>query len=103
MTSLNKLLANKYFWSLVLAALLGYFLIMEYTKPDLHNLNKTVNYYNNSIPMSETVISEKLKDPNTLEQEMINNMVTTTKTNHPQLTPRYHPLLPNSAGSSLVE
>ena len=57
MTSLNKLLANKYFWSLVLAALLGYFLIMEYTKPDLHNLNKTVNYYNNSIPMSETVIS----------------------------------------------
>ena len=58
---------------------------MEYTKPDLHNLNKTVNYYNNSIPMSETVISEKLKDPNTLEQEMVNNMVTTTKTRACQL------------------
>ena len=31
MTSLKKLLANKHFWSVLLAVLLGYFLIMEKT------------------------------------------------------------------------
>ena len=103
MTSLKKLLANKHFWSLLLAVLFGYFLIMEYTKPNLRKLDRNAKYYNNSIPTSEVVISEKLKDPNTLEQEMVNNMIDTTKVNQPQLTPRYHPLLPNSVGSSLVD
>jgi len=103
MTSLDKLLSNKYFWSFGLALVLAICLMMEYRKPNLRNLNKNVKYYDNLTPTSEVVISDKLKDQNTLEQEMVNYMIETTKQEHPQLTPRYHPLLPNSAGASLVE
>ena len=103
MTGLNKYLFNKHFWSLVLAILLVVCLAMEYRKPNLRNLNKNVRYYNNEQPTSASVISERLKDPNTLEQEMINMMITTANVDHPKLTPRYHPLLPNSAGATLVE
>ena len=105
MTEFNKLISNKYLWSLVLATLLGYCLIMEYSKPTLHNHNhnQNVRYYDSVKPTSKVVISDKLQDPNTLEQEMVNTMKATTSTYQPQLTPRYRPLLPNSAGASLVD
>jgi len=103
MSGIDKFFSNKYFWSLVLAIILVICLIMEYQKPNLHNLNKNVRYYDNQEPTSKVIISEKLKDPNTLEQEMVNNMNEENKKDHPKLSPRYHPLLPNSAGASLVE
>ena len=103
MTGLNKLLLNKHFWSFVLLTILVVCLFLNYLKPNLRNLNRSANYYNSSNVNSNVVISDRLKDPNTLEQEMVNKMITNTKMDHPKLTPRYHPLLPNSAGATLVE
>ena len=107
MTEFNKLLSNKYFWSLVLAFVFGYCLmeliIMEYSKSSPSNLNNSVRHYNNLKPTTKKAISKNIKEENTLEQDMVNKMIATSKLNHPQVTPRYHPLLPNSAGSSLVD
>ena len=103
MTGLQKLLSNKYLCSLVLVGFLVLCLVTEYSNPNLRNLNKNVKYYNNLNSTPNVVISDRLKDPNTLEQEMVNNMIQTTKIDAPRLSPRYHPLLPNSAGASIVE
>jgi hypothetical protein len=76
---------------------------MEYSKPNLHNLNKKANYYRSSPSPSRPVISKKLKQENTLEQDMVNKMLAKTNVESRKLSPRYQPLLPNSAGASLVE
>ena len=103
MVSLNKLLSNKYFWSFVLAAILVICLVMEYTKPNLHNLNRDATYYDESELSSDVVISNKLKRSDTLEQDVVDDMVSSTQMDYPRSSPRYHPLLPNAAGSTLVE
>ena len=102
MTRVTNYLSNKYFWLSVLVTILVACLIVEYAASSPRNL-KNINYYNNSQPSPNAVISEKLKDPNTLEQEMVNTMHATTNINQPRLSPRYRPLLPNSAGASLVD
>ena len=103
MTELNKLLSNKHFWSLVLVILLGFCLITEYKKPTPIIINKPIKSYSNLKATPKNGISQKPKNTTTLEQDMVNKMITTSKMNHPKVTPSYHPLLPNSAGASLVD
>ncbi len=103
MTELNKLLSNKHFWSLVLALILGYCLITEYKKPTPIIINKPIKNYSNVKSTCKNTVSKEPKNTTTLEQEMVNKMVTTSQMNHKKVTPSYHPLLPNSAGASLVD
>lgn len=100
---LNKLLSNKYFCSFVLAAILVIYLVMEYTKPRLQKFDREATYYDGSELSSDDVISDKLKKSDTLEQDMVEKMVSSTQIDYPRSSPRYHPLLPNAAGSTLVE
>ena len=95
---------NNCLFVVLLSVVLLVYLFSEYFKTNLiwykycsmiiHNLKQE---------STDNVISERLKDPNTLEQEMVDNMYETTSSEHPRLTPRYQPLLPNMAGASLVE
>ena len=95
-------LFNNHLVAVLLSVILLVYLFSEYSNPNLHNIN-TIQDYTNSIQGSNNVISERLKDPNTLEQEMIDNMYQTTSSEHPRLSPRYQPLLPNMAGASIIE
>ena len=103
MNVLNNLISSKYFFSVLLGIVLLVYIISQSLQPNLHNLNKNDVYYNNLKPTSEVVISNRLKDSDTLEEDIVNNMAVSIKEEHPRVTPRYHPLLPNSAGASLVE
>jgi hypothetical protein len=91
------------FFALFLGTILVAYLFTEYSKPNFNTLNKDVQYYDNLKPTTDLVISDKLKDPNTLEQEMVNNMVAITKSDYPRYTPRYQPVLSNSLGSTDIE
>ena len=88
----------------LLFALVAFEIIRKSMKPDLNNINKKIAYYDNFIPTSERVISEKLKKNNTLEQDMVNIMKQTKMANdYPRRSPRYQPIAPNIAGSSQIE
>ena len=96
-------LLNNHIFSIILGTILLIYLFTEAYESHGQYLNKKINYYNNFKPTSEVVISQKLKNSNTLEQDMVDNMMTATVSDHPRLTPRYQPLLPNAAGAALVE
>ncbi len=88
----------------ILFALVAFEIIRKSMKPDLNNINKKIAYYDNFLPTSERVISEKLKVNNTLEQEMVNIMKQTKIANdYPRRSPRYQPIVPNIAGFSQIE
>ncbi len=78
-------------------------IIRKSLKPNLNKINKNIKYYEKTNSNSNVILSNKLKDSNTLEQEIVNRMVTVVRNDTPRQTPRYQPLLANSAGSSQVE
>ena len=68
-----------------------------------NNLNKNVQYYNNLKPSSNVVISDRLKESDTLEQEMVENMVPVVDQQAVSESPRYQALLPDLAGTSQLD
>ena len=103
MSVLNNLISSNYFFSVLLGIVLLVYIISQLLQPNLHTLNKNDIYYDNLKSTSNIVISERLKDLNTLEEDMVNNMVGACKIDHPRYTPRFQPVLPNSAAACLVE
>ena len=88
----------------LLFGLVAFEIIRKSMKPDLKNIDKKIAYYDNFMPTSEKVISDKLKKNNTLEQDMVNLMKQTKMANdYPRRSPRYQPIAPNIAGSSQIE
>ena len=88
----------------LLFGLVAFEIIRKSMKPDLNNINKKISFYDDFMPTSERVISEKLKINNTLEQDMVNIMKQTKMANdYPIRSPRYQPIAPNIAGSSQIE
>ena len=87
----------------IVFALVAFEVIRKSVKPDLNNLNKKVQYYNNLIPSSDVVISDRLKESNTLEQDIVENMVPVTNKEIVSASPRYQALLPDLAGASTVD
>lgn len=96
-------LLNNHIFTIILGTILLIYLFTESSVPKGHYNYDNINYYNNLDNTSKAVISEKLKNSNTLEQEMVYNMMESTVSEHPRLSPRYHPLLPNVAGAAMVE
>ena len=86
----------------IIFALVAFEIIRKSLKPDLDNIDKDIQYYNN-IGSNPDVLSDKLKTSNTLEQEIVANMASAPGNNPPGQPPRYQPLLADSAGSSQVE
>tara|TARA_B100001093_G_C26770257_1_gene989810 strand:+ start:1008 stop:1469 length:462 start_codon:yes stop_codon:yes gene_type:complete len=70
---------------------------------DLNNVSKELQYYDNSKSFSNIVISERLKDSDTLEQEIVKNMVPISQPHFIPESPRYQALLPDLAGTSQVD
>lgn len=70
-----------------------------------NNLNKDVQYYNNLKPSnSDIVISDRLKESDTLEQDMVENMMPSV--DQQLATPvsaRYQALLPDLGGASQLD
>lgn len=87
----------------ILFALVAFEVIRKSLKPNLSNIDKTIQYYNNTESNADVVISDKLKVLNTLEQNMVANMEAVSGNNHLSQTPTYQPLLAESAGSSQLE
>ena len=102
MSTLDKYLSNKHFWAFALGSILIICLILEFSGSKSKKVSKNTLYYNNSQPTSKHIISDRLKDPNTLEQEMVNHMISSSKIDYPSNTARYQPLLPNLETSTLV-
>ena len=70
---------------------------------DPNNLNKNMQYYNNLKPSSNVVLSDRLKESNTLEQEMVENMVPSVEQEQVPVSARYQALLPDLAGTSPLD
>jgi len=88
----------------IIFALVAFDVIKKSLKPNLNDVDKNIQYYNNNIlSNTEIVLSDKLKNSNTLEQDMVSKMSTVSGNNPPGQTPRYQPLLADSAGSSQIE
>jgi hypothetical protein len=86
----------------ILFVLVAYEVIKKSAKVDKNNINKNTKFYN-SPPTSENIISEKLKKPYTLEQEMVDKMVPVVKHSPKVLSPRYQALLPDLTGTSSID
>jgi hypothetical protein len=86
----------------IIFALVAFEVIRKSLKPDLNNLDKNIQYYNN-IPNKNIVISNKLKNSDSLEQEMVNNMKSIVGFNYLNSIPKYKPVLSNSVKSSQIE
>ena len=87
----------------ILFALVAFEVINKSLHPQLSNINKNIQYYNNTESNKNTILSDKLKSSDTLEQDMVSNMNTIIGNNHLNRVPTYQPLLADSAGSSQVE
>lgn len=86
----------------IIFAIVSYEVIRKCMKQDPKNLNKNVRFYDNLTSNSDIVISEKLKESTTLEQEMVENMVPlVTPDSSP--TPRYQAVLSNVDGTAPVD
>ena len=87
----------------IIFVIVAFEIINKSLTPNPSNINKDVRYYSNTKSNTNVILSDKLKDSNTLEQEIVDKMVTITKQNTPGQSPRYQPLLADSAGSSKIE
>ena len=87
----------------IIFALVAFEVIKKSLKPNLNDVDKNIQYYNNILSNADVVLSDKLKNVNTLEQEMVSKMVPVSGNNPPGQSPRYQPLLADSAGSSQLE
>lgn len=88
----------------IIFAIVAYEIIKKSTIiTDLNSINKEVLYYNNSKPSSNMVISERLKESDTLEQEMVKNMIPITDQHFVPESPRYQALLPDLSGASQID
>ena len=86
----------------IIFLIVAYEVIRKSMKQNPKNINKKVRFYGNS-QSNSTVISEKLKESNTLEQEMVSKMVPTIKRDEPNPTPRYQALLPDLTGTAPID
>lgn len=86
----------------IIFLIVAYEVIRKSMKQNPKNINKKVRFYGNS-ESNSTVISEKLKESNTLEEEMVNKMVPLIKRDPPNPTPRYQALLPDLTGTAPID
>ena len=86
----------------ILFILAAYEVIRKSANVNINNINKNTQFYN-SAPTSETIISDRLKNSYTLEQEMVDNMVPVVKHPPKLLSPKYQAVLPDLTGTSEVD
>jgi len=86
----------------ILFVLVAYEVIKKSAMVDSNNINKNTKFYN-SPPTSENIISDKLKNSYTLEQEMVDKMVPVVKHAPKLLSPRYQALLPDLTGTASID
>jgi len=86
----------------IIFALVAFEVIRKSLTPNLSNIDKNIQYYNNSTSNADVVLSDKLKKTNTLEQEMVSNMESVVGNNIGQ-SPRYQPILADTIGVSNLE
>ena len=86
----------------IIFALVAFEVIRKSLTPNLDNIDKNIQYYNNSTSNADVVLSDKLKKSNTLEQEMVSNMESIVGNNIGQ-SPRYQPILADTIGVSNLE
>ena len=87
----------------IIFALVAFEVIRKSLTPNLDNIDKNIQYYNNnSTSNADVVLSDKLKKSNTLEQEMVSNMESIVSNNIGQ-SPRYQPILADTVGVSNLE
>jgi len=89
----------------ILFALVGLDVIRKSLIPDLNDISKKITYYDNLEPVAAAdVISDKLKNSNTLEQDIVQNMnLASMSEDRPQSSARYQPILPDLIGASNLE
>ena len=87
----------------IIFAIVAFEVIKKSLRQTPENLDRKVNFYSNTETNSNVVISENLKDSNTLEQEIVKNMASVVSNDPPGQTPRYQPLVADIAGSSQIE
>jgi hypothetical protein len=100
MSVLNRLVAL--FLGIIL---IGYLLTETVNQPDLSKSNDVPRYETSEV-ISNNEVSYKSNNEDskdTLEQEMVDSMKNIPTINEQNLSPRYQPLIPNSAGASLVQ
>ena len=86
----------------IIFVLVTYEILRKSANVNKKNIDKKVKFYN-SPPNSSSIISDKLKESNTLEQEMVSQMVPPVTKNTLLPTPRYQATLPTFTGASLLE
>ena len=85
----------------ILFIIIAFEVVRKSAEPNLHKIDKKITYYDNMTSTSEKVISDKLKEDDNLEQDMVTLMKIPKVTNSiPRTSPRYQPIAPNLAGSS---
>jgi len=87
----------------IIFIIVAYEIIRKSMKQDPKYLNKDVNFYNKFNSNTNNVISNKLKDSDTLEQEIVNTMVPTINHNTSTPTPKYQSVLTNINGTAPVD
>lgn len=89
----------------IIFALVAFEVIKKSINPsDPNNLNRNVQYYDNLNPAnSNVVISDRLKKSNTLEQEMVENMIPEVEQEQAPVSARYQALLPDLGGASQLD
>ena len=87
----------------IIFALVAFEVIRKSMNPDLQNLNKNVQYYNNLKSSSNVVISDRLKESASLEEELVENMIPVVNQQLVPESPRYQSVIPDLGGATQLD